>query len=418
MICGNCKANVPGDSKFCPICGARVQGSQNPPQAGFTPLSNPTAPSAQARRFIPTPIIIAGVVVLAVLSGLVIRMLRNPKEKPVPAAEPPAASVMADEEEPSAPVLQEKPLQSKPAHAEETLKPAPSLLPEETEPPVEEPLADALELHELPEPPKDPSPVLKIDPNGLDNYMNGAAPESLWAFAVMDISDGELVGSSRMSDSLSSSALLNIPILYTCAALSDRGVISLETTIRISSATPGRTALADRVGENLSVRELLSYMLQYSDNTASNTLMDNLTFRTVNETCASHGYTSVSVNNFILSTTDYTSNDNYVSCSDLCGMLQELYSDRFSTLGSAFLQQNMVIRDSAAASGLGQTVPSNLMFMNLNGQKADKYNEVAIVDDGTHSYIIAFMGCKSTMEKMTAAAATCGKYVYGVLDLQ
>ncbi len=313
----------------------------------------------------------------------------------------------AGEATPAAPAPDETPT------TEVEPEPAPGPEPE----PAPEPGPAPDPLPDEPIGPVDPSDVLLLDAHGMDNYMSSAASGATWAYAVMDVSDGTIVGSDRMYDTLSSSALLDIPILYTCAVLSDEGVISLDTNIRIERATAGRTQLANRVGRSMSVYDLLCYMLQYSDNTASNTLMGDLTFRTINETCAKHGYNSVSLNNYILSTTDYTDNDNYVSCADLCGMLRELYSDEYSSIGSLFLQQNMVIRDAAGAKGLGQTVPGSVRFMNLNGQKADKYNEVAIVDDGTDAYVIAFMGCRSTMDRMVAAAATCGEYVYGKLGI-
>lgn len=399
MKCGNCKGTIPDGSKFCPVCGAPVQSGQI---SGKMPFAD------KARKGLPVPVIIAIVAAFAVMLGLATRPLRIPKEDSGPMSAPASGAAVGKE----ADLASENEAASREKLPEEGFA-----KPERTEQEVPPQPAES-DLEPEPAPVREPSSVLKIDPNGMDSYMSGTAPESVWAFAVMDAADRELTGSSRSGDALSSSALLNIPLLYTCAVLSEKGIISLDTTIRIDRATSGRTALADKVGQSLSVRDLLAYMLQYSDNTASNTLLGNLTFKTINETCAGQGYKSVSVNNYILSTTDYTSNDNYVSCADLCGMLQELYSDRFSTIGSVFLQKNMVIHDNAAAIGIGKAAPSNAVFMNHNGQKMDKYNEAAIVDDGTHAYIIVFMGSKSKLEKMSAAAATCGEYVFGALGQQ
>lgn len=306
------------------------------------------------------------------------------------------------------------------AEPESPEKSAASQLPDQTQKPKKsEKSEEPAELPEPePEPIPEPSPVLKIDPAIMDSYMAGRAAGAVWAFAVMDVADGEMVGSARMNDALSSSALLDIPILYAVAAMHEDGTLALDAPVRISRVTAGRTVLSNRVGQTLPLQDLLCYMLQYSDNTASNALMEYLTFQTINEVCNGRGYGSVSLNNYILSTTDYTQNDNYVSCADLCGMLRELYSDQFAGIGGEFLRQNMLIQDSAAASGIGKVAPAGGSFMNLNGQKSDKYNEVAIVDDGTNAYIVAFMASHVSMDHLTAAAQTCGEYVFGTLELK
>lgn len=261
------------------------------------------------------------------------------------------------------------------------------------------------------------SELSKLDGSYLSDMVSGYAPSATWSWAVMDIAAGDITGSSSMEESLSASALVNIPILYTVAARVDAGLMSLSDPVYISRPTAGRTQLSDNVGSSMSVQELLTYMLQYSDNIASNSLMEHLGFGLINSTCAEAGYGSVNLNNYLLSTEDYTANENYVSCADLCRMLSAIYDNQFSCLGKRFLQEYMVIQDSYAYQGLGAYVPGGTTFMNLNGQKSNKYNEVAIVDDGDCAYVVAFMSGMDDGTKLQYAAQDCGYYIYNTLDV-
>ncbi len=260
------------------------------------------------------------------------------------------------------------------------------------------------------------STLSQLDEAYISDMVSSYVPDATWSWAVMDIETGDLAGDA-MEESLSASALVNIPILYTVASRVDAGLMSLSDSVYISQSTSGRTQLASQVGGYLTVRELLTYMLQYSDNIASNSLMEHLGFPVINSTCAQAGYSSVNLNNYLLATEDYTANDNYVSCGDLCRMLSDLYGNKFSCLGKQFLQEYMVIQDSYAYQGLGAYVPGGVTFMNLNGQKSNKYNEVAIVDDGDSAYVVAFMGGMDDGTRLQYASQDFGYYIYNTLDV-
>ena len=98
-------------------------------------------------------------------------------------------------------------------------------------------------------------------------------------------------------------------------------------------------------------------------------------------------------------------------------MLAEMYSNTFTSIGKQFLRDNMVIQDSTAKEGLIAGMSSNLTVMNLNGQKADKYNEVVIVDDGTKAYVIAFMSNGGDLSSLKRAAKEIGSYMVSALGV-
>ena len=98
-------------------------------------------------------------------------------------------------------------------------------------------------------------------------------------------------------------------------------------------------------------------------------------------------------------------------------MLAALYGDTFSAFGRDFLRQYMHLQDDTVASGLLNAAPSDVSTLNLNGQKTDKYNEVAIFDDGAHAYVVAFLGHGDSLERLQQAAKEVGSYCIETLQI-
>ena len=276
--------------------------------------------------------------------------------------------------------------------------------PEETPEPVEE----------TPEP---WSKAEEIDFDHLTELVEAQAPNATWAYCVLDLESGLGYGTLNATEALSASAMVIVPILYTLAAQMADGQLEMDTMVPITQNLGGRTQLSQRVGSSLSVEELARYMLQYSDNIATNTLLEYLGFENVEAVCAANGYASVSLANYVMATEDNTANDNYVSCADLCAMLFELYYNENSAIDGAFLEQYMHLQDDTEALGLLAQAPASLDTMNLNGQKTGKYNEVALVRDGESVYAMAFLGHGDKLEALQCAAKEVGQYCVETLEL-
>lgn len=257
----------------------------------------------------------------------------------------------------------------------------------------------------------------EIDFDHLTELVEGQAPNATWAYCVLDLESGLGYGTLNATEALSASAMVIVPILYTLAARMADGQLGMDTQVPITQNLGGRTQLSQQVGSSLSVEELARYMLQYSDNIATNTLLEYLGFETVEAVCAANGYTSVSLANYVMATEDNTANDNYVSSADLCAMLFELYFNENSAIDGAFLEQYMHLQDDTEALGLLAQAPASLDTMNLNGQKTGKYNEVALVRDGESLYAMAFLGHGDKLEALQRAAKEVGQYCIETLEL-
>lgn len=93
----------------------------------------------------------------------------------------------------------------------------------------------------------------------------------------------------------SSASIIKIFILSTAYEMAERGELDLDEKIcvRRKDMVGGAGVLNARSGEPmLSVRELLQLMITESDNTATNVLIDHLTFSRIQNHCEAHGFTN------------------------------------------------------------------------------------------------------------------------------
>lgn len=256
------------------------------------------------------------------------------------------------------------------------------------------------------------SPVSNLNVTSIENAVENAADGGTVSFAVIDMDNGTIVGSDNMSDAQSASVIIDIPILYTAMKSVENGSLNLSTQVTFTYEVDGRGQLKQSdSGNTYPLEDLLSYMLHYSDNNATNSLLNYLSYDTINSICSKNGY-SVNIVQKIGKTDDYTSNDNYLSAEDTAKMLYEIWNSN-TDLNKNFLSRYMVIQDSTRTAGIGKNIDSSVSdFMNFNAVKKDKYNEVAIVVDGDNTYGIVFLGNHGKMETLEDAAAVLGDEVH------
>ena len=92
----------------------------------------------------------------------------------------------------------------------------------------------------------------------------------------------------------SSASVIKIFILSTAYEMAEQGKLNLEEKIRVrrKDMVGGAGVLNSRAGEPvLSIRELLQLMITESDNTATNVLIDRLTFACIQDYCDTNGFT-------------------------------------------------------------------------------------------------------------------------------
>lgn len=230
-----------------------------------------------------------------------------------------------------------------------------------------------------------------------------------FSFNVKDLQSGMEIGTSNGRTRMSASALISVPILFTIADGVSKGDIDLDEEILFTYTYSGRGELTSGdSGKYFPIGDLMYYMLTYSDNNATNALINYLTLDRINETCHSYDFLTVDMQRLL--TQEATTLDNFMSTSDMVGMLEMLYSD-WSGLGKEYLLNTFKIADSTKSSGVGKYISDSYTFLNHNALTTYIYNEIALVSDGKNEYIIAFMSNNGDWKMSAEAAAEITRYV-------
>ena len=290
--------------------------------------------------------------------------------------------------------------------------PAPSAEPsdEPSDEPSQEPSADPSEE------PFEPVPddtvysecnIYDVDPTQIESLMAEQIGDTPYAFSVVDLYSGRRTGSGPVEEPMSSSVLIGIPILYAVNQELEAGNLTLDTMVPVVSGKSARGSLSGY--DEMSVENLLKAMLRYSSGDAICTLMDCIGKDRINEICHRKGFTSVGLNNYIGETVDNDPSDNYVSAQDTCGMLFELYNGD-GEIDRTWLRENFgIIEGSYQNSGLGSRLEG--VIGSFNGVKADKFNEVVLVERDGWAYVMALFSNGAAAADIMSGMSDVGAYV-------
>ena len=244
--------------------------------------------------------------------------------------------------------------------------------------------------------------------NSMQNAVGSGAS---YSFAVMDLYSGSASGTSNWDTPMSSSVLIGIPLLYAVnQEVMDGNLLMTEYVDVVSGKSP-RGSLSGH--STMMVRDLLTAMLRDSSGDAICTLMDRIGKNRVNQICHDHGFTSVSLTNYIGSTVDNTASDNYVSSRDLCAMLYELYNGSGPVDRSYLIDNFGITSGDYQNSGLGRSLSG--VVGSFNGVKTDKFNEVILVERNGRAYVMALMANGAGARDIMSGMNSVGSYVDSVL---
>lgn len=341
--------------------------------------------SSSNRALIITLICISAVLVLVLIAALFLRgCASSDVSEPAPTPDAYTPVVTDKPSQPSAPTNTARPVS--PA------SPAPTAEPE-------------------PEPTPEPEPL--IDTSWLEQILSNNAPYSASSVFISDVTRGINYTAGNAYSPAISSALINIPIMFTVMNDVSEGTLMMSDTAYFDYKLNGRGLLSSaNDGNYVKIETLMYAMLSYSDNNAANTLMDYLGYDHIEDVCSSYGFYSVSVNANIGFTGE--NNENFFSAADAAGMLELIWNGEFSG-GREYLEANMHIVDSTSGTGIGAVIGSDYDFMNHNGVRGNLYNEAAIVNNGSETYIIVYMACGDSGTTLIDCAEDVGYYVHSCL---
>lgn len=251
----------------------------------------------------------------------------------------------------------------------------------------------------------------------LDSWNTGAN----FSMYVYDLQENMGTGTDNCENSLPASALISLPILYTVGNCIEQGYLSMSDmyTFEYTYQNGRGTLTADRNGGSVSIEELVTSMLMYSDNNAINTLIGVLGLDAINNTCHEAGFSSVDLQRKIIS--GNSSLNNYISAKDMAMITKELYNNRFSVINRDFVRSYVRISDKSGREGIFRSdeLYNNGSFCSQNGMlpysSNGRYNEMGIIFAGGKEYIITAMANEGDATRSPGAISEAASYIHNCM---
>ena len=285
--------------------------------------------------------------------------------------------------------------------------------------PAEEELVTRENSEEASEEAMIPKPVREEDPidmNVINSIIASDAKGARISACIIDLGTGNVYATDNAYSRMSASALVNIPILYTASKCISSGYDTWNSEVTFWYRYAGRGSIqAKQSGNDFSLDYLIRQMLRYSDNNASNSLMDYYSKGYIGDICSQFGYNSVELQRYVGESSN--SRDNYISAVDAASMLAEMYSGKAGhAVTNQYLTNNFVIEDANKRKGIGKNLPGGVTFLNHNGVTNSIYNEAGIVASPEAEYVMVVLCNGGTMDSSANTVAEISSYVYGALS--
>jgi len=255
-----------------------------------------------------------------------------------------------------------------------------------------------------------------LDMDEINRILAGVSSDTSIGVCVYDVKNDATYSAGVSDRAMSASALVNIPVLYTVSEDLKAGNITWNSNILFQFLDKdGRGALKkEDDGQYFNVTTLTQYMLNYSDNNATNSLMDHYGMGYIEEVCANGSYNSVRVERYLGILNG--ERDNYISADDATGMLADMYRSEEGMVDRSYLQKFFKIEDSAKNAGIGKYLPSGITFLNHNAVTSTVYNESAIISSEDAEYVITVLSEGPKPETQKTVIADLAWYVHNTLS--
>lgn len=266
-----------------------------------------------------------------------------------------------------------------------------------------------------------------LDPSVIERITAERSGAQSAAVYIYDLVTNKEYAAGNARERMYASAAISVPILYTAASLLDSGAVTLNDSIMYVNSVGGRgePGAEGRDGQSFPLSYYLTTMLTYSDNNCMNCLIDHLTLNMINQTCRGAGFETVDLQRKIVAeVTD--GSENYVSASDLGGMVKELYNGKFRTIGRDFMIRYFRVSEEDAvptllgtAEKLAEAAGSgdpDFLFLNQSGKGDSRYSEAAVIAGSHYAYVISIMMSGETGFSYDEAVREISDYVFGVLS--
>ena len=195
----------------------------------------------------------------------------------------------------------------------------------------------------------------------------------------------------------SSASVIKIFILSTAYEMAEQGKLNIEEKIRVrrKDMVGGAGVLNSRAGEPvLSIRELLQLMITESDNTATNVLIDRLTFACIQDYCDTHGFTDTVLRRKMMDDKALRAGrDNLTTVKDVGEWMRRLRA-RELVSPSADEAMEKILFAQTDTECFPRALPQ-ARIAHKTGELSGLYHDAGIIYDGNESYLLVIFSSKS-----------------------
>lgn len=217
-------------------------------------------------------------------------------------------------------------------------------------------------------------------PEGLRDALEQAAGAHAGTYAVACASaDGSWSVDVNGDEPFVSASIIKLAILGTLLDRAQSGVLSLDDSATVGpSDIVGGTGViqASGAGGSYTYRQLAAYMIQDSDNIATNLVIDAVGMPAVNQYASEIGLTQTVLNRRMM---DFSTDvENYTSANDVARMLQLIYQGKLVSPDASEFALDL-LKGQHDGAGLLEGLPTGSVFAHKTGTLDGVFNDGGIV---------------------------------------
>lgn len=230
-------------------------------------------------------------------------------------------------------------------------------------------------------------------PEGLRDTLEQAAGAHAGTYAVACASaDGSWSVDVNGDKPFVSASVIKLAILGTLLDQAQSGVLSLDDSATVGpSDIVGGTGViqASGAGGSYTYRQLAAYMIQDSDNTATNLIIDAVGMPAVSEYASEIGLTQTVLNRRMM---DFAAGDeNYTSANDVAHILQLIYQGKLVSPDASEFALDL-LKGQHDDAGLLEGLPAGSVFAHKTGTLDGVFNDGGIVLDRNPYVMVVLSG--------------------------
>lgn len=230
-------------------------------------------------------------------------------------------------------------------------------------------------------------------PEGLRDALEQAAKAHAGTYAVACASaDGSWSVDVNGDEPFVSASIIKLAILGTLLDQAQSGVLSLDDSVTVDPPdVVGGTGViqASGAGGSYTYRQLAAYMIQDSDNIATNLVIDAVGMPAVNQYASEIGLTQTVLNRRMM---DFAAGDeNYTSANDVAHMLQLIYQGKLVSPDASEFALDL-LKGQHDDAGLLEGLPAGSVFAHKTGTLDGVFNDGGIVLDRNPYVMVVLSG--------------------------